>query len=90
MYEFRHRIPSRREIIECAIENGITYFDTADIYDRGVNEDIVGKSLKKYQNRDDIVIGTKVGNRHLMMVVLLGILQKYIKESVKSSLKRLG
>lgn len=64
------------KIIECAIENGITYFDTADIYDRGVNEDIVGKSLKKYQNRDDIVIGTKVEIDRLMMVVLLGILQK--------------
>ncbi|RIM66196.1 aldo/keto reductase, partial [Staphylococcus arlettae] len=46
-------------IIERAIEHGITYFDTADIYDKGVNEEIVGKALKKYQNRDDIVVGTK-------------------------------
>ena len=46
-----------------AIESGITYFDTADIYDKGTNEEIVGKAFKKYQNRDDIVIGTKVGNR---------------------------
>lgn len=50
-------------IIESAIEQGITYFDTADMYDQGINEEIVGKALKKYQNRDDIVIGTKVGNR---------------------------
>ena len=33
-------------IIERAIEHGITYFDTADIYDKGVNEEIVGKALK--------------------------------------------
>ena len=77
-------------IIESAIDNGITYFDTADIYDQGVNE-IVGKALKKYQNRDDIVIGTKVGNRltddgHMTWDPS----KKHIKESVKGSLKRLG
>lgn len=78
-------------IIESAIDNGITYFDTADIYDQGVNEEIVGKALKKYQNRDDIVIGTKVGNRltddgHMTW----DSSKKHIKESVKGSLKRLG
>ena len=78
-------------IIESAIDNGITYFDTADIYDQGVNEEIVGKALKKYQNRDDIVIGTKVGNRltddgHMTCDPS----KKHIKESVKGSLKRLG
>ena len=76
-------------IIESAIDNGITYFDTADIYDQGVNEEIVGKALKKYQNRDDIVIGTKVGNRltddgHMTWDPS----KKHIKESVKGSLKR--
>lgn len=55
-------IKQAEPIIERAIEQGITYFDTADIYDKGVNEDIVGSVLKKYQDRSDIVIGTKVGN----------------------------
>ncbi|MBM0797049.1 aldo/keto reductase [Staphylococcus epidermidis] len=78
-------------IIESAIDNGITYFDTADIYDQGVNEEIVGQALKKHQNRDDIVIGTKVGNRltddgHMTWDPS----KKHIKESVKESLKRLG
>lgn len=59
--------------------------------DKGVNEEIVGKALKKYQNRDDIVIGTKVGNRltddgHMTWDPS----KKHIKESVKGSLKRLG
>ncbi|MCG2526827.1 aldo/keto reductase [Staphylococcus epidermidis] len=78
-------------IIESAIDNGITYFDTADIYDQGVNEEIVGQALKKHQNRDDIVIGTKVGNRltddgHMTWDPS----KKHIKESVQGSLKRLG
>lgn len=78
-------------IIEKAIESGITYFDTADIYDRGTNEKIVGKALKKYQNRDDIVIGTKVGNRPTEDGgTTWDPSKKYIKESVKGSLKRLG
>lgn len=49
-------------IINEAIKHGITYFDTADLYDYGENEKIVGKLLKKYQNQHDIVIGSKVGN----------------------------
>lgn len=78
-------------IIERAIEHGITYFDTADIYDKGINEDIVGKALKKYQDRDDIVIGTKVGN-HLAEdgSTFWDPSKSYIKEAVKDSLKRLG
>ncbi|AID42723.1 aldo/keto reductase [Staphylococcus xylosus] len=78
-------------IIERAIEHGITYFDTADIYDKGINEDIVGKALKKYQDRDDIVIGTKVGN-HLAEdgSTFWDPSKSYIKEAVKGSLKRLG
>lgn len=78
-------------IIERAIEHGITYFDTADIYDKGINEDIVGKALKKYQDRDDIVIGTKVGN-HLAedASTFWDPSKSYIKEAVKGSLKRLG
>src|SRR5699024_2698985 len=77
-------------IIERAIEHGITYFDTADIYDKGVNEDIVGKALKKYQNRDDIIIGTKVGN-HLAEdgSTFWDPSKKYIKAAVKDSLQRL-
>ncbi|MBU0437688.1 aldo/keto reductase [Staphylococcus succinus] len=78
-------------IIERAIERGITYFDTADIYDKGINEEIVGQALKKYQNRDDIVIGTKVGN-HLADdgSTFWDPSKKYIKTAVKSSLQRLG
>ncbi len=50
-----------REIIEAALESGITYFDTADLYDFGINEKIVGNALNKVRN--DVVIASKVGNR---------------------------
>ncbi|HDG8499014.1 TPA: aldo/keto reductase [Staphylococcus aureus] len=79
------------QIIDCAVENGITYFDTADMYDKGINESVVGKVLLKYQQRDDIVIGTKVGNRLTKDGSTTWDPSKsYIKEAVKGSLKRLG
>ena len=49
------------EIIESALDEGINYFDTADLYNFGVNEEIVGKTLAA--KRDEVVIATKVGNR---------------------------
>ncbi|KRG08691.1 aldo/keto reductase [Lederbergia galactosidilytica] len=78
-----------KKIIQTAFEEGINYFDTADLYDYGVNEEIVGKALAPI--RDQVIIATKVGNRWNK--------QKngwhwdpskaYIKEAVKNSLKRL-
>lgn len=61
------------------------------MYDKGVNESVVGKALLKYQQRDDIVIGTKVGNRLTKDGSTTWDPSKsYIKEAVKGSLKRLG
>lgn len=79
------------QMIDAAVREGITYFDTADIYDKGINEKIVGCALKKYQNRDDIIIGTKVGN-HLKEngETFWDPSKRYIKENVKNSLQRLG
>ncbi|MBS4215778.1 MULTISPECIES: aldo/keto reductase [Neobacillus] len=78
------------EIIEAALEEGINYFDTADLYDFGVNEEIVGKTLKSV--REKVIIATKVGNRwkpdHSSWT--WDPSKVYIKEAVKNSLKRLG
>lgn len=49
------------KIIKTALDHGITYFDTADLYDRGENEKILGTLLKPH--RQDIIIASKVGNR---------------------------
>lgn len=78
-----------QEIINTALEEGINYFDTADLYDFGVNEEIVGKTLKDV--RDQVIIATKAGNRlnkdHSGWS--WDPSKKYIKEAVKKSLKRL-
>lgn len=78
-----------QSIIEAALEGGITYFDTADLYDFGLNEKIVGKSLKNV--RDQVVIATKVGNRweNGKDGWDWDPSKRYIKEQVKTSLDRL-
>lgn len=47
-------------LLQAAVENGITFFDTADLYDQGWNEEIVGEALAPF--RDQVQIATKVGN----------------------------
>lgn len=54
-------IHEAKPIVDSALENGINYFDTADLYDKGVNEEIIGELLKPH--RHDIILATKVGNR---------------------------
>ncbi|WP_042355195.1 aldo/keto reductase [Bacillus rubiinfantis] len=79
-----------RDIIETALEEGVNYFDTADLYDFGENEKIVGKSLKNV--REQVIIATKVGNRWKddRTGWTWDPSKAYIKEAVKQSLKRLG
>ncbi|QED48514.1 aldo/keto reductase [Cytobacillus dafuensis] len=77
-------------IIEAALEEGINYFDTADLYDFGENEQLVGQALKGV--RDQVIIATKAGNRwnEQKNGWSWDPSKKYIKEAVKGSLKRLG
>lgn len=76
-------------IIEEAISHGINYFDTADLYNKGENEELVGKALK--QHRKDIVLATKVGNQWSKDSdeVKWNATKPYIIEQVHNSLKRL-
>lgn len=78
------------EIIHAALEEGINYFDTADLYDHGLNEKIIGQALKHV--RENVVIATKAGNRWNQEGDgwFWDPSKTYIKEAVKSSLKRLG
>lgn len=77
------------KIIDTAFDAGINYFDTADLYDYGINEEIVGKTLKN--RRDQVIIATKVGNRWTSGKSgwTWDPSKTYIKEAVKQSLKRL-
>lgn len=78
-----------KNIIKTAWEEGINYFDTADLYHFGVNESIVGKTLKSV--RDQVIIATKVGNRweEGKDGWYWDPSKQYIKEAVKKSLQRL-
>jgi aryl-alcohol dehydrogenase-like predicted oxidoreductase len=79
-----------RKIIEAALDEGINYFDTADLYDFGENEKIVGQALKDV--RDRVIIATKVGNRWSPDKTgwKWDASKSHIKEAVKNSLVRLG
>jgi aryl-alcohol dehydrogenase-like predicted oxidoreductase len=77
------------QLLRDAVAAGINYFDTADLYENGVNEEIVGRALKPH--RSDIFIASKVGNQ--MKPDGSGWnwnpSKKYILEAVEKSLKRL-
>lgn len=80
------------EIIEYALAENINYFDTADLYQFGSNEKVVGKILDKYRSRHDFMIGTKVGNefdKHLQQKIGWNATSRYIRDQVKESLHRL-
>jgi aryl-alcohol dehydrogenase-like predicted oxidoreductase len=77
------------ELINKAIGHGINYLDTADLYDFGQNEGLVGKAIK--HRRQEIILATKVGNRWKedKKGWTWDPSKSYIKEAVKQSLQRL-
>ncbi|UVS86076.1 aldo/keto reductase [Burkholderia glumae] len=81
--------PSRL-IIRAAIEAGINFFDTANTYSDGTSEEIVGRALREYAKRDDVVIATKVFNRMRPGPNGAGLSRKAIVTEIDHSLKRLG
>jgi aryl-alcohol dehydrogenase-like predicted oxidoreductase len=76
------------EVIETAIENGVNYIDTADVYGVGSSETIVGKAIKG--KRHDLVIGTKVGISMSETPNDAGLSRSHIMTGVENSLRRLG
>ena len=79
-----------RPIIKRALELGINFFDTANVYAAGTSEEIVGRALKDYANRDEIVIATKVHGRMHEGPNGAGLSRKAIMSEIDKSLKRLG
>jgi aryl-alcohol dehydrogenase (NADP+) len=80
-----------RPFVQRAIEAGINFFDTADIYSLGVSEEITGKLLREYAaSRDELVIATKVFNPMSEGQNDRGLSRKHIMASIDKSLKRLG
>jgi aryl-alcohol dehydrogenase (NADP+) len=73
-----------------ALDVGITFFDTADAYNAGRSEEIMGATLMKMARRDDIVISTKVGIRMSDKPNDVGTGRKHLASSIDAQLKRLG
>lgn len=94
-----------RPFIRRAVEAGINFFDTANMYSNGVSEELTGKLLKEYTRREEVVIATKVffhvsktdisydaasAKRSSTPPNTSGLSRKHIFDAVDASLKRLG
>ena len=78
-----------RPFIQKALELGINFFDTADIYSFGASEEVVGSALKDFARRDEVVIATKVFNPMSQAPNDGGLSRKHIMSSIDASLRRL-
>jgi aryl-alcohol dehydrogenase-like predicted oxidoreductase len=79
-----------RPVIKKALEYGINFFDTANVYSDGTSEEIVGRALKDFANRDELVIATKVHGRMHKGPNGAGLSRKAIMAEIDNSLRRLG
>jgi len=79
-----------RPFIKRALEIGINFFDTADIYASGASEEVVGRALNDFARRDEIVLATKVFNPMGPGPNDKGLSRKHIMSAIDASLKRLG
>jgi aryl-alcohol dehydrogenase-like predicted oxidoreductase len=76
-----------QEVIEASLEQGVNFFDTADMYADGRSEELIGRFLVGGGHRSDAIIATKFGNK--MTGQGQGARPKYVKQAFEASLKRL-
>ncbi|MEU0939469.1 MULTISPECIES: aldo/keto reductase [unclassified Embleya] len=79
-----------RPLIRQAVEAGINFFDTANVYSDGTSEEIVGRALKDFARRDEIVIATKLNGRMRPGPNAAGLSRKAVLTEIDNSLRRLG
>jgi aryl-alcohol dehydrogenase (NADP+) len=79
-----------RPFIKHALELGINFFDTANVYTEGAGEEVVGRALRDFSKRDDVVIATKVFGAMGKGPNDVGLSRKHILWQIDASLKRLG
>ncbi|HZX54709.1 MAG TPA: aldo/keto reductase [Ilumatobacteraceae bacterium] len=77
-----------RRMVDLAIDGGVTFLDTADIYDFGTSEEFLGRALAG--RRDRVVLATKVGNAMSEDPAERGLSRRWIMQSCEASLRRLG
>lgn len=79
-----------KPFVKRAVEAGINFFDTANVYSLGVSEEITGRTLREYAKRDEIVVATKVFSEMGKKPNQQGLSRKHIMQQIDASLKRLG
>ena len=79
-----------RPFLQEAVERGINFFDTADVYSQGASEEILGRAIKALAPRHEVVIATKVHGQMGKSANGGGLSRKHILEAIDHSLKRLG
>ncbi|MGO8722066.1 MAG: aldo/keto reductase [Acidimicrobiales bacterium] len=79
-----------RAILRHALEAGVNFFDTANVYSDGSSEEIVGRALADFASRDEIVLATKVCGRMHAGANGAGLSRKAIMSEIDKSLTRLG
>jgi aryl-alcohol dehydrogenase (NADP+) len=79
-----------RPFVQRALEHGINFFDTADMYSLGVSEEVTGRALRDFAKREDVIVATKVYNPMGTGPNDGGLSRKHIMDSVDASLRRLG
>lgn len=79
-----------RPFVQRALDLGINFFDTADVYSRGVSEEITGRALRDFAQRDQVILATKVNGRMSDDVNDAGLSRKHILDGIDRSLQRLG
>src|SRR6476469_3461640 len=79
-----------RPIIKKALEMGINFFDTANVYSIGTSEEYLGRALKDFAKRDEVIIATKVHGKMRDDPNGSGLSRKAILSEIDNSLKRLG
>jgi aryl-alcohol dehydrogenase-like predicted oxidoreductase len=79
-----------RPLIRQALEAGINFFDTANVYSAGSSEEITGRALNDFANRDEVVIATKLRGRMRSGPNGAGLSRKTVLTEIDHSLRRLG
>jgi aryl-alcohol dehydrogenase-like predicted oxidoreductase len=79
-----------RPFFRRAVEAGINFFDTADMYSLGVSEEVTGRALREYARLEECVVATKVYNPMSDRPNMGGLSRKHIMQGCEASLRRLG
>lgn len=89
-HEWTQNEEASRPMLRQAFEAGINFFDTANIYSDGTSEEILGRAIRDFSRRDEVVIATKLNGAMRTDPNAAGLSRKAVMTEVDASLKRLG